>query len=180
MVYKVKPRSREQIRAFANIIRKIVEAEEELEFPIVEVFEMLSEKGFYNYEILPKNEMGNKFGETFLNEKTIHIREDIYDNACEGDAFSRATIAHEICHVLLHDTKNISLCRTKEEDRIKTYENPEWQADCFSGELLVSKRLVQNMSVDEVIKKCKVSRKMASYQLKKYREEDKKNDRWKF
>ena len=45
----------------------------------------------------------------------------------------------------------------------------KWQADCFSGELLVSKKLVQDMSVDEVIKKCKVYRKMALYQLKKYR-----------
>ena len=69
MAYKVKPRSREQIRTFTNIIRKIVGAEEELEFPIVEVFEILGEKGLYNYEILPKNEMGNKFGETFLNDK---------------------------------------------------------------------------------------------------------------
>ena len=53
----------------------------------------------------------------------------------------------------------------------KPYEDPEWQANCFAGELLVPKRLVKNLSVEEVVEQCKVTKAMASIQLRQYKKE---------
>lgn len=172
-IYIAKPLSRKDIRKIACQIRKKFDLENEFCFPIVKLMEFLSAQGIFNLEICPKEEMGTKFGETIPQENTIKIREDIYDKACEGDGFSRATFAHEFFHWLYHSKENVSFCR-KEEDlkNRKAYEDPEWQANCFSGELFVYKPLTKNMCSAEVIEKCKVSFTMAEYQLNQYRKEE--------
>jgi len=49
---------------------------------------------------------------------------------------------------------------------IKPYEDPEWQADCFAGELLMPYHLIQEMSKEEIMQKCKVSFTAACNQSK--------------
>lgn len=144
----------------------------ELAYPIVEVFELLAETGYYDYEIVPIEDMPNNYGETLKGENLIRIREDIYEKACEDDGFSRSTIAHELLHFFKHRQEEIVFCRTVEEMKSrKAYEDPEWQANCFAGELLVPKRLVKNLSVEEVVEQCKVTQAMASIQLGQYEKE---------
>lgn len=170
--YIARPTSRRKIRNFANEIRRFFKLENCLEFPVVEVFEFLSNLGLFTFEILPKEDMGNKYGETFPEENHIKIREDIYDKACEGVPFGKSTLAHELYHLFFHKETSISLCRTEGQlAERKTYEDPEWQADCFAGELMVSKELVKDMKVGQVVKKCNVTPKMARCQLDKYRKE---------
>lgn len=174
MNYKAKALSRIEIRNIALLFRKKLKLENELNIPVLHVFEMLANYGLFNIEILPKSTMKNKCGEAFPTEKLICIREDIYLKASEGDGFSRTTIVHEICHLLIHSERALSLCRTETElKNIKIYENPEWQANCFAGEFLVPKHLVEGLSVRDVVKKCNVSYEMAKYQLKIYKEESK-------
>lgn len=173
-IYKSKPTSRLRIREFANKIRRLLAAENVFDFPIVEVFEFLSSQGLFSFEILNADEMGNKCGETFPSERYINIREDIYDKACLGDPFSRTTLAHELFHLFHHSEEAISLCRTdREVEKLKAYEDPEWQANCFAGELLVPKELVKDMEVEDVVQKCRVSLTMAKYQMNQYKKEDK-------
>ncbi len=170
--YKADATSRLQIRAVAKEIRNLFGLQNRFEFPIVEVFETLSVCGEFNFEILTRAVMGNKYGETFPGKNQISLREDIYDKATAGDPFSRSTIAHELYHWLCHSDQTISLCRTDADvEARKPYEDPEWQANCFAGELLVPKDLVAGMSVEEVMQKCNVSRAMANYQLRQYRRE---------
>lgn len=117
--------------------------------------------------------MGIKYGETISSENIIKIREDIYDKACENDGFSRSTLAHELLHWLRHREETVSFYR--KEDDLKSrrvYEDPEWQANCFAGELLVPYHLVKGMNINEVIEKCKVTYLMAKYQLGKYTRND--------
>lgn len=38
------------------------------------------------------------YGGTLYHQELIKIREDIYNKACDGDGFSRSTIAHELFH----------------------------------------------------------------------------------
>ncbi|MDO4604567.1 MAG: ImmA/IrrE family metallo-endopeptidase [Helcococcus sp.] len=171
--YRATPISRKEIREVANVIRRWYKLENTLDFPIVEVFESLACFELFNYEIVPKEIMGNKYGETFPSEKHINIREDIYDKACEGDPFGKSTIAHELYHLLFHKENTISLCRTGGDiQNRKVYEDPEWQANCFAGELMVPKDLIAGMIKDEVIENCNVSESMADYQIKVYRRED--------
>lgn len=63
--YKADATSRLQIRAVAKEIRNLFGLQNRFEFPIVEVFETLSVCGEFNFEILTRAEMGNKYGETF-------------------------------------------------------------------------------------------------------------------
>ncbi|WP_197049858.1 ImmA/IrrE family metallo-endopeptidase [Anaerococcus lactolyticus] len=160
------------IRKLANRIRKLFDFENEMNFPIVQVIEFLSNKGAFYLEICTFDEMGSKYGETIPSENLIKLREDIYDKACENDGFSRSTCSHELLHWLQHREETVSFCR-KEEDlkNRRAYENPEWQANCFSGELLVPKHLVKGMTIDEIVEECNVTPSMARYQYKKYEEE---------
>ena len=67
----------------------------------------------------------------FLNYwRKLCIREDIYEQACEDDEFSRFTIVHELLHFFKHRQEEIVFCRTVEEMKSrKAYEDPEWQAN---------------------------------------------------
>lgn len=171
--YIADPLSRKDIREMAYRLRKVFGFENELNFPIVQVIEFLSNNGVFNLEICTVDEMGTKYGETIPSENIIKLREDIYDKACEGDGFARSTCAHELGHWLIgHSEETVSFCR-KEDDlrQRRAYEDPEWQANCFSGELFVYKHLVEGMAVDEIVEKCGVTPSMAYYQLEKYEEE---------
>ena len=163
--------SRKDIRKLANRLRELFNLEDEMNFPIVQVLEFLSNKGTINLEICTSDEMGSKLGETIPSENLIKLREDIYDKACDGHGFSRSTCSHELLHWIQHREETVSFCR-KEEDLIhrRAYEDPEWQANCFSGELLVPKHLVKGMTKDEIVEKCNVTPSMANYQYKKYEE----------
>ncbi|MDY6019174.1 MAG: ImmA/IrrE family metallo-endopeptidase [Anaerococcus sp.] len=170
--YIADPLSRKDIRKMAYRFRELFGFENEMYFPIVQVIEFLSSKGEFNLEICTVEEMGTKYGETIPSENTIKLREDIYDNACDGDGFSRSTCSHELLHWLKHGEETVSFCR-KEDDlrKRRAYEDPEWQANCFSGELLVPKHLVRGMIIDEIVEKCNVTPSMAYYQYEKYEEE---------
>lgn len=170
--YIADPLSRKDIRKMAYKFRELFGFENEMDFPIVQVIEFLSNKGEFNLEICTDDEMGIKYGETIPSENLIKLREDIYENACTGDGFSRSTCSHELLHWLNHREETVSLCR-KEEDlkNRRAYEDPEWQANCFSGELLVPKHLVKGMTIAEIVEKCNVTYSMACYQLKKYEDE---------
>lgn len=171
--YFANPLSREDIRKLAYKTRKLFCLEDQIYFPIVKVLELMNCKGIFNLEICTKEEMGNKLGETIPSENLIKIREDVYIGACERNRFDESTCAHELGHWIIgHNEKTVSFCR-KENDfkNRKAYEDPEWQANCFSGELFVPKHLVKGMSIDEIVKKCNVTPSMAYYQYKKYEEE---------
>ena len=132
--YKVSPCSRLEIRNFADYFRKKTKLYDELAYPIVEIFELLAEAGYYNYEVISIEDMPDNYGETLQGENLIRIREDIYDKACKDDGFSRSTIAHELLHFFKHRQEEIVFCRTVEEMKNrKVYEDPEWQANCFAG-----------------------------------------------
>lgn len=114
--YIADPLSRKDIRKLAYRLRELFGFENEMDFPIVQVIEFLSNKGEFNLEICTVDEMGTKYGETIPSENLIKLREDIYNKACEGDGFARSTCAHELGHWLIgHSEETVSFCR-KEED----------------------------------------------------------------
>ena len=110
--------------------------------------------------------MGNKHGETYPSKNLIRIREDVYLNAINGSGRDRLTIAHEIGHLLLHDDDNIALCRLEPNEKLKAYEDPEWQANAFGGELLAPSYLIKGLTNAKVQEKCGVSEDAANVQLR--------------
>jgi Zn-dependent peptidase ImmA (M78 family) len=119
----------------------------------------------FEFEVASVEEMGATHGLTYPQESKIILREDIYEGAIEGVGRDRMTVAHEIGHLLMH--KNIAFARAEPGLAIRAFESSEWQAKCFSGELLVPTHfadVLRDMSVEQIAKECGVSCQAADYQ----------------
>ena len=166
--YKADAISRDEIRKYVRLLKKNVGLEYELYFPILSFVENILPILIPDcqFEVVPEAEMGNKHGETYPSKNLIRIREDIYLRAAAGEGRDRLTVAHEVGHLFLHEDDSIALCRLEPGDKLKPYEDPEWQADAFGGELLASSYLIEGMNSREVEKMCGVSAAAAKVQLK--------------
>ncbi len=165
--FKATPLGRETIRKFIRRLKRNIGLEYELYFPVLTFLENILPIFVPNFqlEILPVSEMGHNHGETYPSKNLICIREDVYLRAVQGKGRDRLTVAHEIGHLFEHEDDAISLCRLAPGEKLKAYEDPEWQANAFAGELLASSYLIRGMSVAQVSQKCGVSLSAAKVQL---------------
>lgn len=163
--------SRKQIRAFTKYIRGLCGMTDRLYFPVVEFLEIILPYlvDDFTYEIVERSEMPDKEGETIPSFNTIKIREDVYEKATHGDGRARFTILHEVGHLLMHNNDRVVPYRKSDKTSLKAYEDPEWQADAFAGELLIAEHLVKNMSVNEIEICCGASHSAAECQYKQIR-----------
>ena len=138
-------------------------------FPIVNVLEVIHIfDDDAHFEIVEANELEpNEHAVTDINTKTIKIRSDVYDGACEGVGCDRMTIAHEFAHFITLCVCGFRLARSFDDAPIPTYCDPEWQAKCLAGELMVDSDLVKGMSAIEISVACGVSLPAAKMQLSK-------------
>lgn len=158
---RVSPLSRSQIRAVANLLRDELGLKNIMYMPIEYIYEVLQHWGLLEFEIVDELTMGGDEGLTFPEKNLIQIREDVYDGAVEGVGRHRFTMAHELGHLFLH-RGSVSFARSKLD--IKPFEDPEWQANCFAGEFLVSKELCMEMPIPRIAAECGVSPKAARVQ----------------
>jgi len=168
--FKALPLSRNEIRQIAFDLRRQLGAGNCVWFPILEFVEHVlpSVDPNYCFQVVEKEELGSSHGLTIIEgtNVAIQIREDIYDRAYRDEGRDRGTVAHEAGHYLMH-AKSPSLHRHF-GGKLPSYEDPEWQAKCFQGELLVPRHLVTGMTALEVAKQCGVSVDAAAYQLNLY------------
>lgn len=165
--YKATGVSRHDIRRYVRRLKGMTGLENVFYFPIIRFLELVLPVLIPEFvlEVVPVNKMGSKHGETYPSKNLIRIREDVYLGAVNGNGRDRLTIAHEIGHLLLHDDDSIALCRLAPDEKLKAYEDPEWQANAFGGELLASSYLIEGLSVREVSERCGVTESAASVQL---------------
>ncbi|MBF0174140.1 MAG: ImmA/IrrE family metallo-endopeptidase [Magnetococcales bacterium] len=162
---KVPPLSRVNIREFAFKFREAIGLEKQLFFPVVEIFENISQiwKG-WEFDVATEKEMNGAEGHTFTEKKVIQIREDVFERATLRHGRDRMTIAHELGHVHLHQNVSPMYCRGV---NIKRFENSEWQANCYGGELLISFHLRHQLGRhDDIVEKCCVSEQAAEIHWK--------------
>lgn len=166
--FVAQPMSRRNIRNLANFFRKELGLTNEKYFPVIQVLEwglaIIDED--FQYEIQDMHEMGTRHGLTYPDQSKIIIREDVYENAINGLGRDRLTIAHEIGHYLMHDTKNLALARTGNGQKIAAYLDPEWQANAFAGELLAPPHIIRGMTPFRISRECGLSMQAAEMQLK--------------
>lgn len=170
-IYRVPPQSRASIRELALTVRKMLGVDS-LHFPIIQVLELVLPRldKDYVFEVGNIADMGPNHGLTYPAMKTIVLREDVYEKALAGSGRDRMTAAHELGHLLLHS--NVALARAERMEDIKTYENSEWQANCFGGELLIPashRSDIVRMGIHEIATHCEVSLEAADKQLKEMR-----------
>ncbi|MCL1998860.1 MAG: ImmA/IrrE family metallo-endopeptidase [Turicibacter sp.] len=165
--YMAEPKSHQELRHYATQIRCKFNLEKELFFPIVEFLEiMVNFSPNFCYDIFEDNEMAeNIHADTDVVNHCIRIKRSVYEGACNGNGRDRMTIAHEIGHYLMISISGFKLQRSFGAT-LKPYEDPEWQAKCFAGELLVPAHLISGMDEHEIAIKCGVSLSAACVQKK--------------
>ncbi len=166
--YAVEGKTRIQLRELANVLRTQLHLDNVMYFPIVQLLEIMPEYfSNFSYEIVSDDELpANKHAETDIITGHIKIKETVYDRACTGEGRDRMTIAHEIAHFITLCVCGFKLARSFSKP--KTFEDPEWQAKCFAGELMIPKHLVDNMNLLKMATACGVSYDAAKYQYSKY------------
>lgn len=166
MKVSASPRSRQLLRKIARNIRELLDMENELYFPIVQVIELLAadEEEEFDYEIVSDGEMTDTYGTTNTASNIMKIRQKVYEGAIKGNPRDRFTLCHEFGHWLLHQPESVSFARGE----IPTYCDPEWQANTFAAELLIPYYLVQGMSIEDIVESCGVSYTCADIQKKYY------------
>lgn len=165
----VSPKSKKDIEKIAKKIRALFNWND-LYFPIVQLLEILGapdENGdvLLNPEIVPDEEMPNEYATYSPLQKTIRIRESVYEGAVQNNGRDRFTLAHELGHFVLHGSEEYRYARSGTE--IPAYQDPEWQANTFASMLLMPRNMIKDMGVDEVAQRCATSHQAAAIALKK-------------
>lgn len=166
--YVANPMSRAKIRNIVAGLRNALGMANEFYFPIVQFLEfgMPQVDKKFRYEIRTMEEMGSCYGITYPDENLIALREDVYDRAVDGVPRDRFTLAHEIAHYLMHTPQTVSFARATGNVNVPAYLDPEWQANAFAGELLAPPQLIRGLTLDEIERRCGVSRTVAEIQLR--------------
>ena len=162
------PQSRNDIKEMALSVRRTLNLEEAVFIDVIRILEALPwiyEKEGFEMEICFDRELDPKtHAYTDITNNRIVIKKTVYDRAVDGKGRDRLTIAHELGHYFLYKAFGVKLTFRDESQEVKVYEDPEWQAKCFAGEFLMPKHIIENMTIDEIVRKCGVSRDAAIYQ----------------
>ena len=166
--YMVEAKSRADLRMLAQQFRCWLHLENALYFPVVELLDILPEIfQTFSYEVVPDNEFPDEIhADTDICTGHIRIRESVYDGACEGNGRDRMTIIHEIAHYFMLCVCGFRLQRNFSQKKIPAYYDPEWQAKCFAGELMVPAHLCFNRNPYEIAALCGVSDDAAHFQYR--------------
>lgn len=166
--YMVEAKSRADLRSLAHAIREALHLDGVLCFPIVELLDTMTEIfDDFNYEVVEDKTMPkNVHADTDIRTGCIRIKESVYVGACNGEGRDRMTIAHEFGHYFTLCFCGFKLERNFGGEKAPACRDPEWQAKCFAGELLVPAHLVKGMTVHEIAERCGVSYDAACVQYK--------------
>lgn len=137
-------------------------------FPIVEVLEHVMPT------IMPEFYLGvaswqelNGAEAIKTRDNKIMVREDVYDQAIEGQARARFTLAHELGHLMLHEEHVLHRMTTPAGKKLKVFYDPEWQADAYASAVLMPRQSVSHLAIDEIVSKFRVSRRAAEVRMDK-------------
>lgn len=170
MDYKTKAIDRHTLRMLAKIIRKIFKSRSRFKFNVIKAFEEIHSI-FPNITVEIVEEDWMKVPARCIPDLNgsyhIEVKESIYDGACNGVGGFRAHILHEMCHAMLGMLGYTPiLSREFKNNELRAYESMEWQAKALCGEILCPYETTIGMSVEEIIKKCNVSRDCALIRTK--------------
>lgn len=165
--YIVEAKTREELRKCAELLRKKLGLENTLRIPIVHLLDVFTEiNPDFNYEIVSDDYFPDEVhADTDIRTGHIRIKESVYDGACDGRGRDRMTIAHEIGHQFTLCVLGFKLTRRYGCSEPRPYEDPEWQAKCFAGEFMISRKLTRDMTPQEISYRCGVSLDAAKYQF---------------
>lgn len=157
--YIVEARSRYELRQYARQIRRSLGLENQLYFPVINFLEVMPEffPEFY-FEVVEDHELPfNVHADIDVLNHCMRIKNSVYEGAYDNIGRDRMTIAHEIGHYLTLCVSGFKLQRNFGNQKLRPFEDPEWQAKCFAGELLIPAHLISSMDIFTISNKCGVS-----------------------
>lgn len=165
---------RREIRQIASAVRRDACPNGEAYVDIVDVLERIMPLRFgegYEYRIEEDASLQGLEGLTLPDDGIVRISRSTYENAVrEQEGRARLTIGHELGHFLMHKGLGVQLARPKRGEVPPRFMCSEWQADCFSGELLIDPgHLARCRSVREASHLFQVSIKAVCTQVKAYK-----------
>ena len=165
--------SRNDLRQLAFLVRKEFGYEDVWWIPVEKLLDQMCEAfDDLSYEIVEDSKWEDKtsHADTDILNNTIRIKESVFINACEGNGRDRMTIAHEIAHYILICVIGVKLYSRKSKSKLDACNDPEWQAKCLAGELLIPyykiKQCKEKPTATMIERLCGVSYDAAKYQLK--------------
>lgn len=170
--FKVEGLYEHQIREKTQVIRNVLGYDSRPYINIMECVENLAANEIVDYEVHDDDEWpyGNDLASYTPVDNCIHLKQSTYDKAVKlNDGMSRFTIAHELGHAILHRNFRLSKSSVSSTDH-EFYEDSEWQADCFAGEILIDARhfnIGDNCAT--IVEKFKVSPTCANVKLARSR-----------
>lgn len=100
-------------------------------------------------------------------DRKIILTPRTYDGIYHGDPRARFTLAHEVGHILLHNSEIQGLARgNRLGTSHKVYCDSEWQADTFAAEFLMPADIARGMSEEEIMNTFGVSHSSATIRRK--------------
>lgn len=135
---KTNPLSVREIEIYANKIRREFNVDVNSYFPIYEILEKLHNDGSLTIQIMDDNDSifvdVNELAKYSPVDNFIYVKEKIIIAYEEKDYRSNFTLAHEFFHYIQHQILEFEFYNV---EKCKSYEDPEWQANEFAGQLLI-------------------------------------------
>ena len=169
--YKVRPMSIININKITQALREIAEDFINVNgrLDIVRLLDYLDKTDQLSCQIMDDNDWiknGLNDIEAYVchNTQCIYIKESVYISASDGNGRFRLTLAHELGHYILHLFQPI-MARSK-DSAIKSYEDSEWQANCFAGLVLApTNEVAQIANAQEISETFGITPKAAEVRL---------------
>jgi Domain of unknown function (DUF955). len=170
-----KPQSRANLRNLAKEIRSTLGInEDQLFVDVIACLELFIPRIDLNFRFsILEYDKYNMPNEAFYSPKNncIYIRSDVYEKALDEDGRARFTIAHEIAHYFLFSKLGIpqfvnwsKICKYTDQKLHSL--DPEWQADVVGNYLLCEADCIKNLSEDDIVLYCRVSKDAANAALR--------------
>lgn len=161
-------RNRNQIRKYVYQLRKDLGLHQTEYFPIMRVLENVLPLIYpeFHIEAVDDNELPGRMAETTPEQWVIRVKQSVYTAACNGVAWARMIMAHELGHFLFHNSQNTTFAYVEKGSRLPPDIDPERQADIFAAELLIPYHLIKEKNVYQVKKHFGVSHSAAEAQLR--------------
>ena len=100
-------------------------------------------------------------------QRTLYIRDTVYDAICQGNPRGRFTVAHEVGHMLL--AHQPVLHREPAGRQIPIYANSEWQANTFASAFLMPEEEIRSNglhSAEDLVNHFRVSMSAAEIRVR--------------
>ena len=176
MDFRTKKLNREKIRKIARIIKKeIFKSKDIYYFDVIYALEKLP----ILYDNVRVEIIDDEDSEIFSGAPSsirieddgtyvIYIKQKVYEKAADNENGGyRMHIMHEICHYFLFSMGYTPIFdRTYKNKDLKPFESIERQAKALAGEILIPYDDTINLTVEEIMSKCKVSKDAAMYRIK--------------